>query len=252
MDLGLKDAAAIITGGTRGIGRAIADALAQEGCNVGICARNGEEVRAAVEELSGHGVRVIGDAVDIGDADAYRSFLVSAAQRLGGCDVFVSNVSGGNAPGEAGWRANFEFDVMGAVRGVEALMPSLEASQNANVVFISTTAALEHFVGASAYGAMKAALINYGANLAVDLAPRGIRVNTVSPGPIFVEGGAWNFIRDNMRPHYDSTLAQIPSGRFGRAEEVAHAVAMLVSPRCGFMTGTNIVVDGGFTRRVQF
>ena len=107
MDLGLKDASAIITGGTRGIGRAIADALAQEGCNVGICARNGEEVRAAVEELSGRGVRVIGDAVDIGDADAYRSFLVSAAQRLGGCDVFVSNVSGGNAPGEAGWRANF-------------------------------------------------------------------------------------------------------------------------------------------------
>jgi len=252
MDLGLKDANAIVTGGTKGIGRAIAEMLAREGCNVAICARNGEEVRAAVEDLSALGVRAIGDAVDVGDADAYRAFLTSAAQRLGGCDVFVSNVSGGNAPGEAGWRANFEFDVMGAVRGVEALMPALEASKNANVVFISTTAALEHFIGASAYGAMKAALITYGSNLAVDLAPKGIRVNTVSPGPIFIEGGAWNYIRDNMKSLYDSTLAQIPAGRLGRAEEVAHAVAMLVSPHGGFMTGTNTVVDGGFTKRVQF
>ncbi len=252
MDLGLNNANAIITGGTKGIGRAIAETLAREGCNVGICARNGEEVRAAVDALSAQGVRAIGDAVDVGDADAYRTFLKSAAQRLGGCDVFVSNVSGGNAPGEAGWRANFEFDVMGAVRGVEALMPALEASPNGNVVFISTTAALEHFIGASAYGAMKAALINYGSNLAVDLAPKGIRVNTVSPGPIFVEGGAWDFIRENMKPLYDSTLAQIPSGRLGRAEEVAHAVAMIASPRGGFITGTNIVVDGGFTKRVQF
>ena len=77
-------------------------------------------------------------------------------------------------------------------------------------------------------------------------------MNTVSPGPIFVEGGAWDFIRENRKPLYDSTLAQIPSGRLGRAEEVAHAVAMVASPRGGFITGTNVVVDGGFTKRVQF
>ncbi len=252
MDLGLAGNNAIVTGGTKGIGRAIAETLTDEGCNVAICARNEAEVNAAVEALSAKGVKAIGSAVDVGDGDAYKAFLTSAAEELGGCDVFVSNVSGGNAPGEDGWRANFEFDVLGAVRGVEALTPALEASSNANIVFISTTAALEHFMGASAYGAMKAALINYGSNLAVDMAPKGIRVNTVSPGPIFIEGGAWNFIKDNMTPLYDSTLAQIPTGRMGTAAEVAHGVAMLVSPKGGFITGSNLVIDGGFTKRIQF
>lgn len=252
MDLGLAGKRAIVTGGTKGIGRAIAETLSDEGAHVAICARNEAEIGAAVEALSAKGVKAFGKAVDVGDGDAYRAFLTEAAAELGGCDVFVSNVSGGNAPGEDGWRANFEFDVLGAVRGVEALMPSLEASEDGNIVFISTTAALEHFIGASAYGAMKAALINYGSNLAVDLGPRGIRVNTVSPGPIYIEGGAWNYIKENMTPLYDSTLAQIPAGRLGRAQEVAHGVAMLVSPRAGFVTGTNLVIDGGFTKRVQF
>lgn len=252
MDLGLKGTKAIITGGTKGIGRAIAEALTDEGADVAICSRNADEVKKAVSELGAKGTKVVGDAVDVGDGDAYKGWLAKAAEQLGGCDVFVANVSGGNAPGEQGWRNNFEFDVLGTVRGVEVLLPSLEKSGKGNIIVISTTAALEHFLGAGPYGAMKAGLINYASALAVDLAPKGIRVNSVSPGPIFIEGGAWNFIKDNMTPLYESTLKQIPMGRMGKAEEVAAQVAFLVSPRAGFTTGSNIVIDGGFTKRVQF
>ncbi|MCC5888877.1 MAG: SDR family oxidoreductase [Gammaproteobacteria bacterium] len=252
MDLGLKGTKAIITGATKGIGRAIAESLTDEGASVAICSRNADEVKKAVSELGAKGVKVVGDAVDIGDGDAYKAWLAKAADELGGCDVFVANVSGGNAPGEQGWRNNFEFDVLGTVRGVEVLQPHLEKSGKGNIVVISTTAALEHFLGAGPYGAMKAGLINYASALAVDLAPKGIRVNTVSPGPIFIEGGAWNYIKDNMTPLYEKILGEIPMGRMGKAQEVADQVAFLVSPRGGFTSGANIVIDGAFTKRVQF
>ncbi len=252
MDLGLKGRKAIVTGGTKGIGRAIAEALTDEGADVAICARNADEVKKAVADLGSKGVKAVGEAVDVGDGDAYKAWLAGAAEQLGGCDVFVANVSGGNSPGEQGWRNNFEFDVLGTVRGVEVLMPHLEKSVDGNVVVISTTAALEHFLGAGPYGAMKAGLINYASALAVDLGPKGIRVNTVSPGPIYFEGGAWNYIKDNMTPLYETIMKQIPMGRMGKPEEVAAQIAFLVSPRGGFTSGANIVIDGAFTKRVQF
>jgi 3-oxoacyl-[acyl-carrier protein] reductase len=252
MDLGLKGNKALITGGTKGIGRAIADTLADEGCDVAICARNAAEVTEAVGALRKKGVNAFGKSVDVGNGDALKSFVGEAASALGGLDILVSNVSGGNAPGEQGWRNNFEFDVLGTVRAVEASLPYLEKSKNGNVIVISTTAALEKFIAAGAYNAMKAALLNYSGALSQDLAPKGIRVNAVSPGPIYVEGGAWNFIKKNMTPFYEATLAQIPLGRMGKPEEVAATVAMLVSPRCGFTTGTNVVVDGGITKRIQY
>lgn len=252
MDLKLKGNKALITGGTKGIGRAIADTLADEGCDVAICARNEAEVKDAVEQLKKKGVKAFGKSVDVGKGDALKAFVQEASQALGGIDILVSNVSGGNAPGEQGWRNNFEFDVLGTVRAVEAALPSLEKSKNGNVIVISTTAALEKFISAGAYNAMKAALLNYSGALSQDLAPKGIRVNAVSPGPIFIEGGAWAFIKKNMTPFYEATLSQIPLGRMGKAEEVASTVAMLVSPRCGFITGTNVVIDGGFTKRIQY
>lgn len=252
MDLKLKGNKAVITGGTKGIGRAIADTLADEGVDVAICARNEAEVKDAVAALQKKGVKSFGKSVDVGNGDALKAFIGEAAAALGGIDILVSNVSGGNAPGEQGWRNNFEFDVLGTVRCVEAAMPSLEKSKNGNIIVISTTAALEKFIAAGAYNAMKAALLNYSGALSQDLAPKGIRVNAVSPGPIFIEGGAWAFIKKNMTPFYEQTLAQIPLGRMGSAEEVAATVAMLVSPRSGFTTGTNVVVDGGLTKRIQY
>lgn len=252
MDLKLKGNKALVTGGTKGIGRAIADTLAEEGCDVAICARNEAEVKEAVAALQKKGVKAFGKSVDIGKGDALKAFITEATSALGGLDILVSNVSGGNAPGEQGWRNNFEFDVLGTVRSVEAAMPALEKSKNGNIIIISTTAALEKFISAGPYNALKAALLNYSGALSQDLAPKGIRVNAVSPGPIYVEGGAWGFIKEKMTPFYEQTLAQIPLGRMGTAAEVAATVAMLVSPRCGFTTGTNVVVDGGITKRIQY
>jgi 3-oxoacyl-[acyl-carrier protein] reductase len=248
----MKGQRALVTGGTKGIGRAIADTLAAEGVNVSICARNEAEVKAAVDALGKTGTKPFGRAFDVGNGDALAAWVKDSAEALGGIDIVVSNVSGGNAPGEAGWRSNFEHDVLGTVRLVTASLPYLEKSKNGNIIMISTTAALEKFIAAGAYNAMKAALLNYSGALSQDLAPKGIRVNAVSPGPIMVGGGAWDRIKTHMKPFYDSILAQIPLGRMGAPEEVAATVAMLVSPRCGFTTGTNVVVDGGLTKRIQY
>ncbi len=252
MDLGLKGGKALITGGTKGIGRAIADTLADEACNVAICARNAEEVKTAVSALEAKGVQAFGAQVDVADGDALKTWVTAAADALGGIDTIVSNVSGGNSPGEAGWRANFEHDMLGAVRLVESGLPHLKKSDNASIVMIATTAALEKFIAAGPYNAMKAALLQYAGALAQDLAPKGIRVNAVSPGPIFVAGGAWDMIKEKMAPLYDSTLAEIPLGRMGSAQEVADQVALLASPRGAFTTGANVVIDGGITKRIQY
>jgi len=252
MDLKLNGQTALVTGGTKGIGRAIAEALSDEGCNIALCARTAPDVDVAVEAIAAKGVKVTGQTLDVGDADAFKSWVAAAAGELGGLDIFVSNVSGGNAPGEKGWRAAFEYDVMGAVRGVEAALPFLKESANGNIVMISSTAALEKFINAGAYNAMKGAVIQYSGALAQDLGGDGIRVNTVSPGPIFIDGGAWDNIKQNMTPFYESILAQIPLGRMGTAAEVAAQVALLASPLAAFTTGTNVVIDGGLTKRIQF
>lgn len=252
MDLGLKGKKAIVTGGTRGIGRAIAETLAGEGVDVAICARNAEQVEEAVGALKAKGVNALGGTVDVLDGDALKSWVASAAKDLGGLDILISNVSGGGGGAdEKAWKANFEGDVLGSVRCVEAAMPALKDG-GGSVVFISTTAAVECFGGPSSYNAMKASLITFAKNLSVAHAGDNVRFNTVSPGPIFVEGGPWNFIKDNMTEFYDSTLAQIPMGRMGAADEVAKTVAFLSSPASSFTTGTNVIIDGGFTKGVQY
>ncbi len=252
MDLKLKGQSAVITGGTKGIGRAIAETLSDEGCNVAICARNADEVAAAVESLAAKGVKATGKALDISDGDAFKAWIADAAEEMGGLDIFVSNVSGSNAAGDEGWINQFNLNVLSAVHGVEASMPYLEKSSNGNIVMISTTAALEHFMSAGPYNAMKAGLLNYAGALSQELGTKGIRVNSISPGPIYIEGGSWNMIKEHMTALYDSTLAQIPLGRMGSAEEVAAQVALLASPRAAFTTGTNVVIDGGLTKRIQY
>ena len=252
MDLGLQGRKAIITGGSRGIGLAIAQTLADEGCDLAICSRGAEGVEAAAKALEAKGVRVFARAVDVGDKAALEGFVSEAIADLGGLDLLVSNPSGGNGVDEASWKGNFEVDLMGAVRSVGAAVPALAKSDAGSVVFISSTAALETFMGPTSYNAIKAALITHSNGLSQALAPQGIRVNTVSPGPIMIEGGAWDMIRKHNSAMYDGTLQQIPGGRMGSAQEVADAVAFLASPRSGFTTGVNLVIDGGFTKRVDF
>jgi 3-oxoacyl-[acyl-carrier protein] reductase len=251
MDLQLKGKKAVITGGSRGIGRAIAETLADEGCDVAICARTEDGVNEAVESLKAKEVNAFGQAVDVGDGDALKAWIEASADALGGIDILVSNVSGAQPPGEEGWKSIFGHDILGAVRCVEAATPHLE-KDGGSIIMISTTAALEKFMSAGPYNALKAALIQYSGALSQDLAPKGIRVNAISPGPIFIEGGAWDNIKQHMTPFYESTLADIPLGRMGTAEEVAAQVALLASPRAGFTTGTNVVIDGGITKRIQF
>jgi 3-oxoacyl-[acyl-carrier protein] reductase len=254
MDLGLSGKKAVITGSTKGIGRAIAERLLDEGASVAIGARNADEVTKAVEELSARGAgQVWGQPVDVGDGDAFKAWCEAAAGALGGCDIFVSNTSaGGGGADEEKFKKLFEVDLLGLVRGVEVLGDALKASDGGAVVAIATTTAIEAGPGSGAYGTMKAALIAAVADMANTLGADGVRANTVSPGPIFIEGGAWNRIKDGMEGFYNATVKSHPSGRLGSAEEVANVVAFLASPAASWVTGENIVVDGGFTKRVAF
>ncbi|MEQ8230198.1 MAG: SDR family oxidoreductase [Gammaproteobacteria bacterium] len=256
MDLGLAGRRAIVTGGTRGIGRAIATRLVTEGAAVAICARNADEVTRVVDELSALAAadaRVTGAAADVADTAAVRRFVDDAAEALGGLDIVVANVSAlGGTPDEETWRRGMEIDMLGTVRTVDAALPHLERADGGAIVAISSTAALEAFGGARPYNAIKAAVINYVSNLATALAPKGIRANTVSPGTIYFEDGVWGQRRREQPEVYAAALAGNPLGRMGTPEEVANAVAFLASPAASFVTGANLVVDGGFTRRVQY
>jgi len=252
MDLGLSGKKAVITGATRGIGRAIANLLADEGVNLAICSRNQEEVDAAITDLSARGVQVTGAQVDVADKESYQAWIVSAGEELGGIDIFVPNVSAaGGVMGEEGWQANFNVDLLGTTRGIEAAMPFLEKSTDASIVVIASTAATETFMAPQPFNAIKGALVVHAKQLSQALAPAGIRVNCVSPGPIYFDGGVWEMIKEQMPEVYDATLAQIPQGRLGTAEEIANTVAFIASPAASLITGVNLVADGGFTKRVQ-
>lgn len=253
MDLKLKGKKAIVTGATRGIGRRIVDLLADEGVDIGLCARDEGEVEEAVKALKAKGVNATGGVVNVRKGDEYKAWLEKAANELGGCDIFVPNVSaGGGMDSEQNWVRNFEVDVLGTVRGVETLTPFLKQSGEGTVIVISSTNALEFFMGPMAYNAMKAALINYTKQLALFIAKDGIRVNCVSPGPVYFEGGAWEMIKGSMPQLYESNLKKMPRGEMGRPEEVADVVAFLASPRSSLIVGANIVVDGGFTKGVRY
>lgn len=253
MDLGLKGKKAILVGASHGIGLATAKALAAEGCAIALCSRSQSSVDAAVAAVGAQGAQVIGGAVDVTDATAHADWIASAATDLGGCDIFISFTSANTGvDDEAGWRAVFDADILPLVRGVQAAMPFLENSDAGSIVTISSTAAFEEFMGPGAYNALKAAVINYTAALSQKLAPQGIRANCVSPGPVEMEGRAWDQIKQGMPEFYNGILSQIPMGRMGSGEEIARAIAFVASPVCRFMTGANLVIDGGFTKRVQF
>lgn len=254
MDLQLKGRKCIVTGGTKGIGLAVAREFATEGADVAICARSIDDVEATVEELKGLGVNASGASVDLFEEDQYETWLRRAARELGGVDIFVANVSAGNSLGAKAlkeWQAFFDVDLMGAVRGFETLLPALQESPDASVVFIGTTAALEHFpVSPAGFMALKAACITQAKTLSQIYGRKGIRVNAVSPGPVYDDDGAWAQIEEHMPETFNSTLRSIPLGRMGTPEEVARYVAFVASPAGGFINGANCIIDGGLTKAV--
>ena len=253
MDLGLRGKKAIVTGGTRGIGRAIASLFAAEGCDIAICARHQGPLDETVTALARAGVKATGGAVDVADLPAVRRWIGEAADALGGIDIFVANVSAlAQGMDEEAWRRGFEIDVMGTVFGVEAALPLLEKSSAGSIVVVGSTAMAEVYGPTRSYAAVKAAIIPYVKGLARNLAAKNIRANIVSPGNVYFKGGVWNIVEQRNPEMFQSMLARNPTGRMGTPEEVANAVVFLASPRASFITGTNLIIDGALTQRVQF
>ena len=252
MDLQLTGRRVLVTGGTRGIGRAVVEAFLDEGADVAFCARDAEEIAATEQALAGRGGSVHGTVVDVADAPGLTGWVTASAERFGGIDVVVSNVSALAIPeSEESWRACFEVDLMGCVRLVGAAMPHLLASDAAAVIAVSSVSGREVDFAAGPYGTMKAALVHYVQGLAYQLADKGVRANTVSPGNTFFEGGVWHQIQSGDPDLYATALALNPTGRMGTPQEMARAVVFLASPTSSFTTGTNLVVDGALTRGVQ-
>jgi 3-oxoacyl-[acyl-carrier protein] reductase len=255
MDLKLKGLKALVTGGTKGIGLAIAQTLVAEGADVAICARDGatvEQTVAALAQLGGGAVKVLGASVDVSNGPALQHWTQEVAAQLGGLDIVVANVSALSIGNDLeSWRKEFETDLMGTVNLVDAALPSLEASKAASIIAISSVSGREIDFAAGPYGTFKAALIHYMQGLAHQLAPKGIRANTVSPGNVYFEGGVWDHIEKNNPKLFAEALALNPSGRMARPQEIANAVAFVASPAASFVSGANFVVDGALTRGVQ-
>jgi 3-oxoacyl-[acyl-carrier protein] reductase len=253
VDLGLKGLRALVTGGTRGIGRAIVETLVDEGAAVGFCARTAPDVTSTAETLTGRGGVVLGQAVDVADDEGMRRWVDAAASELGGLDIVVANVSALAIPDEPGnWRASFDVDMMGTVRLVNAALPYLERSDAASIVTIASVSGREIDFAAGPYGTFKAAIIHYTQGLAYQLAAKGIRANSLSPGNTFFPGGVWENIQRNKQELFAQALALNPTGRMAKPEEIARAAVFLASPAASFMTGANLLVDGALTRGVQF
>jgi 3-oxoacyl-[acyl-carrier protein] reductase len=248
MDLGLKGKRAVITGGSKGIGRAIADAFAAEGAGVSICARNADEVATVVAALKARGVKAYGRALDVADGLALADWISASAGELGGIDALVCNVSA-LAVGDSAetWEKSFRVDMMHTVNAVAAAVPFLEKSNCGSIVLISSVSGFEVDFAAGSYGAFKAALIHYAKGLSRQLVGKGIRVNCVSPGNTYFDGGIWQTIEKNVPDLFSSTLKVNPTGKFGTPAEVASGVVFLASPVASRISGTNLVIDGALT-----
>jgi NAD(P)-dependent dehydrogenase (short-subunit alcohol dehydrogenase family) len=248
MDLGLKGKHVVVTGGSKGIGRAIAEGFADEGANVSICARNADDVTAAIAALKAKGVKAFGKALDVADATALKDWIAASAQELGGIDALVCNVSAlavGDTP--ESWEKAFRTDMMHTVNAVAAAVPFLEKSSSPSIALISSVSGFEVDFAAGSYGAIKAALIHYAKGLSRQLVGKGIRVNCVSPGNTYFDGGIWQNIERNMPDLFASTLKVNPTGKFGTPQEVAHGVVFISSPMASRISGTNLVIDGALT-----
>jgi 3-oxoacyl-[acyl-carrier protein] reductase len=252
MDLGLKGLRTMVSGSTRGIGRAIAETLAAEGAHVAICARQATEVDETVTALRRHGVTVVGRALDVRDAAALQTWVSASAQELGGLDIVIANVSAlAISNDEESWYKEFEVDLMHTVRMVNAALPYLSQSAHAAIVTVSSVSGREVDFAAGPYGTFKAALIHYTQGLAYQWAGKGIRANTISPGNTYFPGSVWEQIEHGNPQLFKEALALNPTGRMGTPQEMANAAVFLASPAASFVTGTNLVVDGALTRGVQ-
>lgn len=251
MDLKLAKNNVLITGASKGIGFAIAELFAAEGANVAICARGTDEVAAATAVLASRGVKSFGRAIDVADPAKLKGWIEDAATEFGGIDALVCNVSA-LAVGDTSetWERSFRVDMMHTVNAVAAAMPYLEKSNSASIAIVSSVSGFEVDFAAGSYGAFKAALIHYAKGLSNQLAAKGIRVNAVSPGNTYFDGGIWQNIEQGSPDLYKSAMSLNPTGRMGTPQEVAAGVVFLASPVASRISGTNLIIDGALTRAV--
>ena len=251
MDLGLRGRRALITGGSRGIGFAVAEALVAEGAAVGLVARDAAGLAAAAERLGSRGVLVATAVADVTDTAQLRRAVDDISTALGGLDFLVANAGGtdgrGNltSAGDDDFTATFALNAGHAAELIRAGLTHLRAAGGGSVVIISSITGMRP-APRTAYAAAKAAEIHLAATAAQELAPAGIRVNAVSPGSIMFPGGGWDsFQREHPEDFAEFLASQFPFGRLGRPEEVAGVVSFLLSARASWITGANIAVDGG-------
>ncbi len=251
MDLELAGKVAIVTGGSRGIGEGIARGLAAEGVRLVICARGAAALEATADAIRAEGAEVEALALDLADPEAGATLVDRALTRFGGVDVVVNNVGGNRRKPfeettDEDWRELFDLNVASAFRVTRAAIPALRARGGGSVVFIASIFGREAGgPGLSIYNTTKSAMISAARIMALELAPEGIRVNSVAPGSIRFPGGSWDR-RVKEDPEGMATWVEnhLPLGRFGTVSEVANLVSFLASPRASLLTGTCIPVDG--------
>lgn len=246
MELGLEGKGVIVTGASRGIGHAIARGFAREGARVSICARGEAALAEAASRIEADGGQVHHAACDVTDAAALADYVSRAHAALGEIHVLVNNPSGfGRVDDEEGWRLSIEVDLMASVRASWHAVPLIAEAGGGAVIHISSISGLTESARTPPYGAIKAALNQYTKTQALDLAPRGIRVNAIAPGSIEFPGGVWDQARRENPELYGSIKASIPSGRLGTTDEVASLAVFLGSDAGRWVTGQTIAVDGG-------
>ena len=236
---------AIVCGGSRGIGKAIALGIAEAGGDVSICARDVATLEKTKAEIARHGHKVHVASVDLAKGDAVRAYVKEAVAALGGLDVLVNNASAfGNTDDDHGWTSSLQIDMLAIVHATQEALPALQKSKG-SVINISSISAHHPAARQPPYGAIKAAVIHYTTSQALMYAKDKVRVNCIAPGSVDFPGGVWDRRKTDNPTLYNTTLASIPFGRMGHAEEIANVALFLASPLASWVTGQTIAVAGG-------